>query len=130
MAPRRQPGCLPSGLRVLLVEDEFMVALLMEMALTGLGCEVIGPIGRVDKALEMAQREALDVAILDVNINGTEVYSVAEALAARGIPFVFVSGYGRKALRAPWGDRPNLQKPFRIDDLVAVIEEAAAAKRN
>lgn len=107
-----------------------MVALLMETALAALGYEVIGPIGRLDKALEMVQREALDVAILDVNINGTEVYPVAEALAARGIPFVFVSGYGRKGLRAPWGDRPTLQKPFRIDDLIAVIEEAGAAKRN
>jgi DNA-binding response OmpR family regulator len=130
MARRDPPGRLPSGLRVLLVEDEFMVALLLETELAAIGCEIIGPIGRLDKALEMAQREAVDVAILDVNVNGNEVYPVAEALAARGIPFVFVSGYGRQGLRAPWGDRPTLQKPFRIDDLVAVIEETYAAKRN
>jgi CheY-like chemotaxis protein len=130
MAPLKQPGRLPSGLRVLLVEDEFMVALLLETELATLGCEIIGPIGRLDRALEIAQREALDVAILDVNINGKEVYPVAEALAARDIPFVFVSGYGRQGLRAPYGDRPTLQKPFRVDDLVAVLEEACVRKRN
>lgn len=130
MAPRKQPGRLPAGLRVLLVEDEFMVALLMETELAAHGCEIIGPIGRLDRALEIAQREAVDVAILDVNVNGNEVYPIAEALAARGIPFVFVSGYGRRGLRVPWGDRPTLQKPFRIGDLVAVIEEACAAKPN
>jgi DNA-binding response OmpR family regulator len=130
MAPRKQPGRLPAGLRVLLVEDEFMVALLLETDLTEIGCEIIGPIGRVDRALEIARREAVDVAILDININGNEVYPVAEALAARGIPFVFVSGYGRRGLRAPWGDRPTLQKPFRIGDLVALIEATCVAKRN
>lgn len=130
MAPRKQPGRLPSGLRVMLVEDEFMVALLLETELTEIGCEIIGPIGRVDRALEIARREAMDVAILDININGTEVFPVAEALAARGIPFVFVSGYGRRGLRAPYGDRPALQKPFQFSDLVAVIEEACVAKRN
>ena len=130
MASRKQPARLPSGRRVLLVEDEFMVALLIEGELAGLGCEIIGPVGRLDKALEIAQREAVDVAILDVNINGDEVYPVAEALAARGIPFVFVSGYGRQGLRAPYRDRPTLQKPFRVDDLVGVLEEACVAKRS
>jgi len=130
MSPRKQPRRLPSGLRVLLVEDEFMVALLLETELAAIGCKIIGPVGRLDRALEIAQREAVDVAILDVNVNGNEVYPVAEALAARGIPFVFVSGYGRQGLRAPYGDRPTLQKPFQIGNLVAVIEEACVAKRN
>jgi CheY-like chemotaxis protein len=123
MLPRKQPGRLPSGLRVLLVEDEFMVALLLESELTALGYEIIGPIGRLNRALEIARQEAMDVAILDLNINVGEAYPVAEALAARGIPFVFVSGYGRRGLRAPYSDRPILQKPYRLEDLVRVLEE-------
>jgi len=130
MAPSKRPGRLPSGLRVLLVEDEIMIALLLEEELAALDCQVIGPIGRLDKALEIAQREAVDVGILDVNINGNEVYPVAEVLAARGIPFVFVTGYGRQGLRAPYRDSPTLQKPFQFHDLQRAIEEACIAKRN
>ena len=75
--------------RVLLVEDENLVAILLEDMLAELGHSVVGPVARLNKALEMAQREAIDLAILYVNINGEQVYPVAEALAARGIPFVF-----------------------------------------
>lgn len=130
MAPAKQPGPLPSGLRVLLVEDEIMIALLLEEVLVALGCQVIGPIGRLKKALEIAEGEAVDVGILDVNINGNEVYPVAEALGARGIPFVFVTGYGRQGLSAPYRDSPTLQKPFQVHDLQRAIEEACVAKWN
>src|SRR6266851_1501425 len=117
MSASEQPGSRAARLRVLLVEDEIMVALFLEDMLAELDHEVVGPIARLDKALEMAQRQALDVALLDVNLNGQEIYPVAEALAAREIPFVFVTGYGSGALRAPYRDRPTLQKPFRRDDL-------------
>ena len=72
----------------------------------------------------MAQREPLDVAVLDVNINGSEVYPVAEALTARDIPFAFVTGYGGKGrLHASYGDRPTLQKPFRRRELRELFAE-------
>lgn len=112
-----QPGARTPGLRVLLVEDEIMVALLLEEMLAELGHTVVGPVARLDRALEMTQREPLDAALLDVNINGSEVYPVAEALAARGIPFAFVTGYGGNGLRTLYCDRPTLQKPFRRRDL-------------
>ena len=112
-----------SGLRVLLVEDENLVALLLEDMLAELGHTVVGPVARLDKALEAAQREAFDVAILDGNINGEESYPIAEALAARGIPFVFSTGYGKKSLRAPYSDRPALQKPFQRHDLQKLFAE-------
>lgn len=112
-----QTGRHASGLRVLLVEDENLVALLLEDMLAELGHTVVGPVARLDKALETAQREAFDVAILDVNINGEESYPIADALAARGIPFVFSTGYGKKSLRAPYSDRPALQKPFQRHEL-------------
>ena len=95
MSASKHPAPRAAGLRVLLVEDESMVALLLEDMLAELGHEVVGPVARLDKALEMAQRQALDVALLDVNLNGKEIYPVAEALAAREVPFVFVTGYGR-----------------------------------
>jgi CheY-like chemotaxis protein len=112
-----------SGLRVLLVEDENLVALLLEDMLAELGHTVVGPVARLDKALEMAQREPFDVAILDVNISGGEVYPIAEALAARGIPFVFSTGYGKKSLPAPYSNRPALQKPFQRHDLQKLFAE-------
>lgn len=112
-----------SGLRVLLVEDENLIALLLEDMLADLGHTVIGPIGRLNKALEIAQRDEFDIAILDVNINGGDTYPIAEALAARDIPFVFSTGYGRNSLRAAYHDRPILQKPFLQDDLKKLFAE-------
>lgn len=117
MPNREQSDRSASGLRVLLVEDEIMVAVLLEDMLSGFGYEVVGPVAQLSKAVEMAQREDLDVAILDVNIKGNEVYPVAEALAARGIPFIFATGYAKGGLRAPYLDRPSLQKPFRRQSL-------------
>jgi DNA-binding response OmpR family regulator len=81
-----EPGRRASGLRVLLVEDENLVALLLEDMLAELGHTVVGPVARLDKALEIAQLEAFDVAILDVNINGEEAYPIAEALATKSTP--------------------------------------------
>ena len=112
--------------RALLVEDESLIAMLLEDMLAELGYEVVGPVARLDKAVELAQREVIDVAILDVNLNGMEVYPVAAALAARGVPFVFSTGYGNSGLHAPYGDRPTLQKPFRRRDLCAALEQTEA----
>ncbi len=123
MPASEQPDCRTSGLRVLLVENENLVALLLEDMLAELGHTVVGPVARLDKALEMAQREAFDVAILDVHINGGDAYPIAEALAARGIPFVFSTGSGKESLRAPYNDRPALQKPFQRHDLQKLFAE-------
>jgi CheY-like chemotaxis protein len=120
---------MAAGLRVLLVEDEIMVALLLEDMLAELGHTVMGPVARLDKALGMAQSEAFDLAFLDVNLDGEQVYPVAEVLAARGIPFVFVTGYGREGLRPPYGDRPTLQKPFRRHDLAQLLAKVCTAKQ-
>jgi len=110
-------------LRVLVVEDEMLVSLLIEDVLIDQRCTVVGPFERVPGALAAAQTEALDLAVLDVNIAGAKVYPVAEALAARHIPFVFVSGYGQNAIPI---DRPSWRvcsKPFRPRDLVTMLED-------
>jgi len=108
-------------LRVLLVEDEMMVALLLETVLIDLGHQVVGPVARLERGLEVVEREAIDLAVLDVNIDGREVYPIAAALEARGIPFIFTTGYGIDGLHSAYRNRPVLQKPYRSDDLKAAI---------
>ena len=105
------------GLRVLVVEDEAAISLLLEDMLLDFGCEVIGPAARLSAALEAVQREQVDLAILDVNVAGEPIYPVAEALAQRSIPFVFSTGYGSAGIRDAFRDRPVLQKPFAQHDL-------------
>jgi CheY-like chemotaxis protein len=122
MPASEEPGHR-GGLRVLLVEDENLVAALLEDMLAELGHSVVGPVARLKKALEMAQREAIDLAILDVNINGEQAYPVAEALAARGIPFVFSTGYGERGLPPQYRGHPTLQKPFQQHDLEKLFAE-------
>ncbi len=105
------------GLRILVVEDVFSVAELIDGMLGTLRCEVVGPVGRLGKAVHLAREERLDGAILDVNLAGEGVAPVAEALEARGVPFFFATGYeGVTALPAKYHDRPSLRKPFAFRD--------------
>jgi CheY-like chemotaxis protein len=113
--------------RILLVEDEMLVAMLLEDMLTEAGHAIVGPMARIDQAVEAARSKAIDLAILDVNVGGEEVYPVAEALAAREIPFAFATGYGAHGLRDPWQDRPTLQKPFHRNDLFRMVAELASS---
>lgn len=123
LASEEQSRHSARALRVLLVEDEALVALLLEDMLGALGHSVVGPVARLKRALEMAKGEAIDLAILDVNINGEEVYPIADVLAARSIPFVFSTGYGRMSLPAGYRERPVLPKPFRQRDLLNLFAE-------
>lgn len=106
-----------AGLRILVVEDDMMIALQVEEALQDFGCIVIGPVARLDVALQLATDEVLDGAILDVTIRGGQVFPVAERLMSRGIPFTFASGYGDWALPTVFRNQPRLTKPFTIRDL-------------
>jgi CheY-like chemotaxis protein len=103
-----------SGRRVLVVEDEMLVAMLLEDMLADLGCTVVGPAARVEQALAMIETAAsLDAAVLDLNINGQKSYPVADALVAGGVPFVFATGYGPHSLMNGYSWFPLLQKPFK-----------------
>jgi len=106
-----------NGLRILVVEDEAAISLLLEDMLLDFGCEVIGPAARLSAALDAVSKEQVDLAILDVNVAGEPIYPVAEALAQRSIPFVFSTGYGSAGIRDSFRDRPVLQKPFAQHDL-------------
>src|ERR1700724_4506566 len=110
-----------SGRRVLVVEDEMIVAWLLEDMLADLGCAVVGPAARVNQALAMLDAEAIDAAVLDVNLDGQMSYPVADALTARGTPFVFSTGYDKDTLRDGYRTFPVLQKPFHRSELGAAL---------
>ncbi|HEY0011957.1 MAG TPA: response regulator [Allosphingosinicella sp.] len=105
--------------RILVVEDEPIVALSLQDTLEDLGFEVVGPAFRVAAALALARVEAIDAAILDVNMAGEDSYGIAEALRARGIPYLFATGYGRQGLEPGHEDVPVLQKPYREAQVAA-----------
>ena len=110
-----------AGKRVVVVEDELLVALMLEDFLNDFGCDVVGPCGTVEKALHVVRTEALDLAVLDVNLAGERVYPVAEALAERQIPFLFLSGYGEEAIPPGHADWKVCAKPFRGAELAGML---------
>jgi DNA-binding response OmpR family regulator len=109
------------GVRVLLVEDEYLVASLIEEMLEIAGCVVTGPIPRLAQAVDAADRETCDAAVLDVNLAGERIYPVADILSRRNIPFVFVTGYG--VLPGEYANRPRLCKPFKMADLLDTLSD-------
>jgi CheY-like chemotaxis protein len=115
----------PRSLRILVVEDEVLIGVLMEDMLLDLGHEIVGPVARLDKALEAARTERMDVVLLDVNLNGETTYAVADALTARNVPFIFVTGLSGANLPAPYSKAPILQKPFQMNDLQMVLDRAS-----
>ena len=105
--------------KVLVVEDEFVVAMTMEDVLLAAGYGVLGPSANVRQALSRLREETPDIAVLDVNLGGERVFPVADALAARRIPFIFVTGYERPDLPAAHAARPVLNKPCQPCALLA-----------
>lgn len=120
---------LLKGVRVLVVEDEAAISMLLEDMLLDFGCEIVGPAARLATALEMAQSETFVVAILDVNVAGEPIYPVAEAIVQRDLPLVFSTGYGGAGIREPFRDRPVVQKPFSQADLKRTLISAISAAR-
>jgi DNA-binding response OmpR family regulator len=106
----------------LIVEDESVIGLLIEDALVELGLATIGPITRVDAALSLARERPLAGAVLDINLAGTAVFPVAEALLARGIPFLFITGYGEAGRPRHLAHARVLAKPFMVEDLHKAVQ--------
>ena len=115
-----------TGCRILVVEDDMMIAVIIEEVLLNLGCVVVGPVGKLDAALRLANDEALDAAILDVTIRGGDTFPVAERLQARGVPFALASGYGDWALPDAYRHQPRLTKPFTVQDLETRVRALAS----
>jgi CheY-like chemotaxis protein len=110
--------------RVLVVEDEVIVGMLVEDMLQELGYEVAALSTHLDQAVELAQNIDIDFAVLDLNLNGHLSYPVADALRARRLPFIFATGYGAKILVPPYAGTPTLQKPFHPNDLRRILADA------
>jgi PAS domain S-box-containing protein len=125
------PLRLETGNRVLLVEDEILVAMMMKDILTELGFSVVGPFSRLGEAMVAAVHEEISAGIIDVNLGGEFVYPVADVLAARNIPFVFITGYGVESIDSRFGYVPIVKKPVQRQVLqtIFVAPETAEATR-
>jgi CheY-like chemotaxis protein len=116
------------GRRVFVVEDESVITMLLQDMFEELRCEVVSLASRFQEALDKAKTLSFEVAILDVNLNGQRTFPIAEALTARGLPFVFATGYGAAAVPENFRDAPVLQKPFRLADLERAVLTALATR--
>jgi CheY-like chemotaxis protein len=110
--------------RILIVEDEPMIAMMVEEFLADLGWKVVGVSGSLHSALAMARDADIDAAILDVNLRGKDSFEAADILGGRSIPFVFASGYGSDEISGRFRDVPVLTKPFHRDDLERALRQA------
>jgi CheY-like chemotaxis protein len=120
-----------TGPRVLVVEDEAMVAMMLEDMLLDLGCAIVSrnwksrvTAATLQAGLTLARAAAIDAAVLDVNLSGDKAFPIADALAERGVPFVYATGYGRAGLRAEDAARVVVQKPYSLDDLARHLRAA------
>jgi CheY-like chemotaxis protein len=113
-----------SGLRLLLVEDESHVAMLIEDMLADMGCDVVASIARVSEALRLLEATDIDAAVLDTNVAGEKVFPVAERLRERAIPFVFATGYGADGVLADLPTYPVIAKPFPQSQLEKALIKA------
>jgi DNA-binding NtrC family response regulator len=120
-----------AGKQVLIVEDEMLIAMLLEDMVRDLGGSVAGSASRLDRAQQIARDPSvhLDLAVLDVNLAGEEVFPLASILSERGVPFAFSTGYSNAGLPEAWRGCPTLQKPFTMEQVGTVLARALAAGR-
>jgi CheY-like chemotaxis protein len=121
------PSARPPGARVLVVEDEIAIAVLLEEELAEAGYEVVGPAGTVEHAASLIANETIDVAVLDINLSGRSIGEILSPLVERGIPFVFMTGYEELELPDWVPPTPRFAKPFHVPDLVARLPALIAA---
>jgi len=112
------------GVRVLLVEDEAIIAMTAEDMLEELGCITAATAANLDEAMACAERGGFDLALLDINLNGQQSLPVAARLREAGTPFVFTTGYGAAGSTADFADAPLVTKPYQLADLQAAIRQA------
>jgi CheY-like chemotaxis protein len=117
-----------AGRKVLVVEDEPLIAMMIEDMLDDLGCTLVGSAANLQQALSIAEVETIDVALLDMNLNGTSSVPIADRLAERRVPFVFATGYGAEGRAAAHNGAPVLKKPFDQGELARALNEAFKPK--
>ncbi|MEH3036360.1 MAG: response regulator [Sphingomonas adhaesiva] len=117
------------GKRILIVEDEYFIAADLKRALGDRDAVVLGPVASLDAGMAVLDDGgAIDIAVLDVNLDGADSYPIAERLAARGVPFVFVTGYDGWAMPSAYRSIPRLAKPFPPGAVVRTIEQMIEEK--
>lgn len=127
-SPTERQGSLPlEGRRILVVEDQSLIAMELEDSLSRAGAIVVGPVGRLERGLAEAEKQSLDAALLDVDLNGVRCWPIAEVLAARAIPFAFTTGFASSIVMPDrFAGYPVLTKPYREEDVLAVLREMLA----
>lgn len=119
---------LARPLRVLLVEDEALIAMILEEMIAEVGCTVLGPAATIDAALALVgEATSADCALLDINLGAAPSWPIADALIAKGVPFAFVSGYGKAGLEPRFQDATVLSKPIDTTHLEAWLERIASS---
>jgi DNA-binding response OmpR family regulator len=119
-----------AGRRVLIVEDEYMIAIMLEDMLAELGCVVAGVAARPPQAFGLISQIEFDAAILDVNLDGTDSFGIAAALKELKVPFLFATGYGGSRVPPEFTEYRFIQKPYRIEELAAALSSVCAANSN
>jgi DNA-binding response OmpR family regulator len=130
MAPSltSEGGAALRGRRILVVEDQSLIAMEVQDCLTRAGAEVVGPVGRLERGIAEAETQSLDAALLDVDLNGLRCWPIAEALAARAIPFALTTGFASGIVTPErFAGAPVLTKPYREQDVLAVLRKMLAA---
>jgi CheY-like chemotaxis protein len=118
---------LLSGRRILVVEDEMLVLIMIEDMLADLGCTSVTSAATVEKAVALTNAQVFDAAILDINLNGNDSHPVAEALTARGVPFIYSTGNTDHGSTDGYSGRPVLKKPFKFEELVTILTRVKLA---
>jgi DNA-binding response OmpR family regulator len=126
-APSNDVMTAGRALRILAVEDEFLLSVVLAENLRGAGYEVIGPFDTLAEAMKAARRERFDLAVLDINIRGTMVYPLADQILERGIPFLFLTGYVGADLPERLADFPRLPKPYEARLLLREVQRLILA---
>ena len=116
-----------AGKRILVVEDSPVVGPFTADLLGELGCEVVGPAPNMAAAREYIEEAEFDAALMDIHIRGERIFTLCEALAAKGVPFVLTSGYADWHMPDKWQDRPRLQKPYTLEQIEDALSETLAA---
>ena len=115
--------------RVLFIEDDAVIALLVEQVLIECGCECVGPVAHIAESLDCAKTAEVDAALLDVIIDGSSVDEVAETLALRGIPFSFVSAIPQSSIAKKWSKTPYIEKPFGEEKIHQMLLTLLASEK-
>jgi DNA-binding response OmpR family regulator len=120
MAPQRTVRQVERSLRILVVEDDYLVAEDLAQALTAAGVEVVGPVPSVEQAMRLIAEHGprLDAAVLDVNLGRHTVFPVADRLTTEGVPFVFATGYDARIIPVSYRDIPRCEKPIAVEQLL------------